>query len=60
MAHITYTSDTKYWEAVDKLQEDMIAFRNAIENGTLDEFLANWDPIYDGDLSQIEHTKIEL
>lgn len=57
MAHTTYTPDTKYWEAVSKLQEDLITFRNAIKNGTLDEFFNNWDPIYDGDLSQIEHTK---
>ncbi len=58
MVYTTYTPDTKYWEAVDKLQEDMIAFTKAVEDGKLDEFLANWDPIYDGDLSQIEHTKI--
>lgn len=58
MAHITYTPDTKYWEVVDKLQEDMYSFTKAVEDRKLDEFLANWDPIYDGDLSQIEHTKI--
>lgn len=57
MAHITYTPDTKYWEAIDRLQEDMIAFKKAEEDGKLDEFFANLDTIYDGDLSQTEHSK---
>lgn len=59
MAYTTYEPDTKYWEAVSHLKEDLANFKKALETGTIDEFFANWDPIYDGDLSQIEHSKLE-
>lgn len=60
MTYTTYEPDTKYWEAVQSLKDDLQAFRKAMEEGTVDEFFEKWNPIYDGDLSQIEHSKLEL
>lgn len=60
MVHTSYMPDTKYWEAIEKLQEDMAAFVKAVEDGKFNEFIMNWDPIYDGDLSQIEHTECPI
>ncbi len=57
MAYTTYVPDVKYIEAVSKIQEDMIAFLESATKGDLDDFCAKWNPIYEGDLSQIEHER---
>ena len=59
MAYTTYTKDTKYWEAVNKVESDMEDFIKAVKENKIAEFFENWDPIYDGDLSQIEHEEYQ-
>lgn len=57
ITHTTYNPDTKYLKAMDNLKSDMLNFFKAKKEGKVEDFLDNWDPIYDGDLSQIEHEK---
>lgn len=58
MYYTDYTPDLKYNEAIEKFPEDLMKLKEAILSGDINTFFDNWDPIYDGDLSQIEHKKI--
>ena len=55
MKYTSYIPDKKYIEAMNKLPEDLLLFKKALVEGKIEEFFKNWNPVYDGDLSQIEH-----
>lgn len=52
---IPYEVDPCYLEAVSKVREDIESFREALRSGNIEEFFQHWDPVYNGDLSQIDH-----
>lgn len=60
MASDEYTVYLKYQEALNNVEKDFWSFYEALVEGKEEEFFQNWDPIYNGDLSQIEHTYVPI